>query len=323
MNREVNAPGKRARVIATALALMIGLAVLPWSARADLRVTASIPPLHSLVAQVMTGAGAPELLIPGGASPHGFSLAPSQAEMLSRSDVLFWVGQGLEAALSKPIATLARNATVVAMADVKDLVRLKRRSADLGDGHGHDHGHGHGRNQAAGGDDPHYWLDPANAKAMIDMIARTLGAAAPGQKALFLANADDAKSRIDAMMREFTQRLDPLKNRPFIVFHDAYQYLETRFGLHAAGILAVDPERPAGARHVNELRELLRQRDIICLFTEPQLSSRLADRLVKGTATRIATLDPLGSGMAPGAGLYERMMTANLTALESCLTARP
>ena len=311
----MNAPVNAARVL---LILLAAVLCAPRPAGAEVRVAVSIAPLHSLVAQVMAGAGAPRLLIPAGTSPHGFALSPSQAGMLAEAEVVFWVGGGLESALTKPITTLAKAARVVALAHASGLVRLPVRH--LGDdGRDHDHGHGHG----AGADDPHYWLDPENAKTMIAVIAATLAAADPARKDVYVRNAAAARAGIDTLTADFTARLARVKDRPFVVFHDAYQYLERRFGLVARGILAVDPDRPAGARHIADLRARMVRLNVVCLFTEPQFPSRLAAALIEGTGARIGILDPLGTGFAPGPDLYGNMMAANLRAFENCLGGTP
>lgn len=314
MNAPVNVRGPSRRAGLALLILLAAVLCAPRPAGAEVRVTVSIPPLHSLAAQVMAGAGAPRLLIPAGTSPHGFALSPSQAGMLAEAEVVFWIGGGLESALAKPIMTLAKAARVVALSGASGLVRLPVRH--LGD-HGHDHGHG------TGAEDPHYWLDPENAKAMLAVIADTLAAADPARKDLYVRNAAAARAGVDALTADFMGRLAPLKGRPFVVFHDAYQYLEHRFGLAARGILAVDPDRPAGARHIAELRARMVKLNVACLFTEPQFPSRLAAALIEGTQARIGVLDPLSSDFPPGPDLYGNMMAANLRAFEDCLGGKP
>ncbi|MEQ8806173.1 MAG: zinc ABC transporter substrate-binding protein [Rhodospirillales bacterium] len=313
----MNAPVNAARVL---LILLAAVLCAPRPAGAEVRVAVSIAPLHSLAAQVMAGAGAPRLLIPAGTSPHGFALSPSQAGMLAEAEVVLWIGGGLEAALTKPIATLAKAARVVALSRASGLVRHSIRH--LGDD-GHDHGHGHNHGQGTGAEDPHYWLDPENAKTMTAVIADALAAADPARKDLYARNAAAARAGIDALTADFTVRLARVKDRPFVVFHDAYQYLERRFGLVAQGILAVDPDRPAGARHIADLRARMTRLNVVCLFTEPQFPSRLAAALIEGTGARIGILDPLGTGFAPGPDLYGKMMAANLRAFEDCLGGRP
>lgn len=319
MGAIVNLAAMRARILLPALALAMTMVLTARAALAEIRVTASIPPIHSLAAQVMAGVGAPRLLIPAGTSPHGFSLTPSQARMLADADVVIWIGPALETALARPMATLARQARLLTLAAEPALVRYPARRL----GEDHDHGHDHGGEQGLAAEDPHYWLDPVNAQAMIAAIARSLALADPENANRYAANADAAIVRLDALMKEFQARLATARDRPFVVFHDAYQYLEKRFGLHTAGVLAIDPDRPAGARHVAELRDRIRHMNVACLFTEPQFSSRLTGMLIEGTQARVGVLDPLGNRLVPGPDLYRQMTTANLTSLAECLGGTP
>ena len=66
------------------------------SANAEIKVVASIKPIHSLVSYLMDGIGKPDLIVDGYASPHGFAMKPSHAKMLQNADLIFWVGEDLE-----------------------------------------------------------------------------------------------------------------------------------------------------------------------------------------------------------------------------------
>ena len=90
-----------------------------FTASAEVNVVASIKPVHSLVASVMQGVGQPGLIVEGAGSPHTYALKPSQAQMLERANVVFWVGHELEAFLEKPLETIAANATSVELLDAK------------------------------------------------------------------------------------------------------------------------------------------------------------------------------------------------------------
>ncbi len=135
-----------ARPVALA-GLLLGTTALAQPALALEGVVASIKPVHSLVAAVMEGVGEPQLLVQGAGSPHTYSLRPSEASMLEGASVVFWVGEGLEMFLERPLETLAGNATVVTLSDAHDLVKLPYREGgpfethDHGEDHaGHDHG---------------------------------------------------------------------------------------------------------------------------------------------------------------------------------------
>ncbi len=125
------------------------LAATAASARAEVNVVASIKPVHSLVAAVMDGVGVPELIIEGAGSPHNYALKPSQAGMLEKANVVFWIGHELEAFLEKPLETVGAKAKSVELIDAHDLVKLGFREGGAFDKHGH------GDEKAEAGHDDH------------------------------------------------------------------------------------------------------------------------------------------------------------------------
>lgn len=302
----------------TALTLLAGLVMGHLTAApavAAPKVVASLKPLHSLVAGVMAGLGEPGLLIAGGGSPHGASLRPSQARALSKADLVFWVGAELEGALIKPIAALAGGARVVALAEAPGLTLLEAREG--GRWEAHDEGPGEA---ADGPRDLHLWLDPDNGRRIIDVAAQALSAADPANAALYHRNAADMTTRLEALDRELAARLAAARSRPFVVFHDAYQYFERHYGLNAAGAITVNPERPPGARRLREIRAKIGELGAVCLFSEPQFEPALVDTVIQGTAARTGTLDPLGAALPAGPEAYFELLRGLAGALTTCLT---
>ncbi len=285
-------------------------------------VVVSIAPVHALVARVMAGVGAPRLLIPGAASPHTFALKPSDARAIAGARVVFWIGPELERFLTKPLASLAApgdGARVVALARADGVgVLPARRVGAWADDNGdadHRRDHDHDRDAA----DPHSWLDPVNAAAMVRAIVETLPAADPGNAARYRGNGDAALAELAALHAEVAATLAPVRDVPYVVFHDAYQYFEKRFGLAAAGAIAVGAGRAPGARRVAELRRVIVARGAACVFAEPQFEPALARTLVEGTGARIGTLDPLGAALPPGSGLYGELLRRMARSLADCL----
>lgn len=267
-------------------------------------VVASITPIHSLAAGVMRGVGAPRLLVAGGGSPHNARLKPSAARALAAAKIVFWAGPDLEAFLEKPLAALAAGARVVALA------------APSGS-------RGQLKLDARGNLDPHVWLDPANARAMVSAMVAALAETDPANARTYGANGDRLAKRLAALDRDLAAALAPVRAVPYVVFHDAYGHFERRYGLANAGAITVRPDRPPGTRRVRDIRNrLLREvgaSRVRCLFAEPQFAPALAARLVEGTGVRLGVLDPLGAGLAPGPEAYFTLMRRLAGAFVTCL----
>ncbi|MCA0869896.1 zinc ABC transporter substrate-binding protein [Seohaeicola saemankumensis] len=299
-------------------------------ARAEVpRVVADIAPVHALTAQVMQGVGAPELILQPGISPHGYSLRPSQARALQSADLVVWIGEELTPWLAKPLETLAASAGHLALLDMESTQRLSYRDADHedegGDDHGdhdehddehdgHDDDHGH----AHDGVDPHAWLDPENAQAWLHVIAAELSARDPENAAVYTANAARGAERIAALQADIDARLEGMRGRPFIAFHDAYQYFERRFGLSLAGTVSRGDAADPGPARLAALRDLLGQGDIACAFTEPQLNTRLLETVIEGQGVPVLVLDPMGAGVTPGPALYESILMNMADGFAAC-----
>ncbi|MGC2854052.1 zinc ABC transporter substrate-binding protein [Novispirillum sp. DQ9] len=319
------------------LALPLLLAA-PAAAKAP-EVVATIHPVQSLVAAVMHGVGEPRRLLPAGASPHSYALKPSEAHMLSQATVVFRVDPGLETFLTQTLDSLAGDATVVTLADAPGTLRLPARAGgawehdhedeheDHGHGDKHDHGekHGHGDKHGHGEDggiDGHLWLDPRNAAAWTTAIAEALSQADPTNAATYASNAEATRSRLAELEKRLAERLAPVAGTPYLVFHDAYQYFENRFGLNAVGAVTVSPDQTPGARRISELRTLVRDSGAACVFAEPQFEPRLVGVVIEGTPARSAVLDPIGATIPAGPDLYPTLLENLANGLTGCLSRR-
>ncbi|HMA16557.1 MAG TPA: zinc ABC transporter substrate-binding protein ZnuA, partial [Kiloniellaceae bacterium] len=291
-------------------------------------VVASIKPVHALVAAVMQGAGSPHLIVKGGASPHATALKPSDAAALESAAVVVWVGEGLEAFLAPALDSLAGKATVIELAAVPGLTLLPYREGGPWAEHDedeeehaheeaeeHDHGHAHDHEGA----DMHLWLDPENAKAIVAAIADALIAADPDNSGVYAANKRAMDTRLDQLSQEIARDLAPVKDVPFVVFHDAFQYFDHRFGLNTVGSITVNPETQPGAQRIREIHDKIATLDARCVFAEPQFEPRLVQVVVEGTAAKTGTLDPLGADIPDGPELYFELLRRNAAALKACL----
>lgn len=289
------------------LCLLLMLA-LPLG-RAAPSVLVSIQPIHSLAAGVMEGLGEPRLLIPGGQSPHHFSLRPSDARALQRADLVLWVGPELEGFLIHPLKTAG--ARVVTLLDAAGMRVLVAGSPE--------HRHGGSEDPEPGGRDGHLWLDPRNAMATVQVLASAVSEMDPAHGERYRSNAEHLVKRLRQLDLDLEQRLAPVQALPYVVFHDAYRYLERRYGLRPVGVVSIDPERRPGARRVREVRAAIRASGARCVFSEPQFPSRLIPVLLEDTGARSAVLDPLGTGIPPGPDAYFQLMQQLASALLECL----
>ena len=402
------------RFIKTAILATTMLSASATLAYADVRVVASIKPVHSLVSGVMQGVGTPDLLVDGAGSPHNYALKPSQARQLQEADIVFWVGHDLEAFLENSIENIASDAVSVPLINAHDLIKLSFREGgafdahdhadhddhhsehkhDDHDDHGHtddhdehhdehkhddhdDHGHtddhadhddhhdehkhddhddhGHTDDHADHDDhhdehkhddhddhghtddhddhddeqahdahehgtfDSHIWLDPQNAKALVHEIAEHLAEIDPAHAALYEANAQAMMDRLDALTTEISAELAPMKGRGYVVFHDAYQYFENRFGLSAIGSITVSPEVMPGADRIRELQQKVRKLDATCVFSEPQFQPKLVLTVTENTNAGTGVLDPLGATIKDGPELYFTLLRNMAASLKTCL----
>lgn len=294
------------------------LALFAAVGRADAEVplvVTDIAPVHSLVAQVMEGVGQPELLLPPGASPHGYALRPSEARALSDANLVFWIGPGLTPWLERALGTLATGATKVPLGAAPGIQTLAYREGPaFGQSHEDEEQHEHGAT------DPHIWLDPVNAQAIVDLVAGQLAQADPENAPVYRANAARVRDRLSALTAEIELRIAPHRARPFIVFHDAYHYFETRFGIEAAGALAESDAADPGPARVAALRDAARRLGVVCMFAEPQFDPRLFRAVTEGAGVKSGVLDPMGSGVAPGPELYATLLMDLAENMATCLS---
>ena len=307
------------------LRFLLCLIALACSAAAGAapKVIASVVPLHSLVAAVMGGRGTPELLLKGALSEHRASFTASQLARLGDADLVFIIGDGLEAKLAQLSGSEAVNGKAfVALAAAPGIETLPIRSGGAWEADAHGYGGEPAGDHAEGvlAVDPHLWLDPENAKAMAAAIAAELAKADPDGAKTYAANALALAAEIDRTSAAITAELAPVIDKPFIVFHDAYQYFEHRFGLHAAGSITDVSARNPSAGRLKAIRDKIAAGHAICVFREPQYDGKAVDTVIEGSNARTAVLDPLGAGLQPGPSAYPQLLRNLSAALRDCLS---
>ncbi|WP_075536270.1 zinc ABC transporter substrate-binding protein ZnuA [Candidatus Pelagibacter communis] len=316
-------------------------------ANAEIKVVASIKPIHSLASYLMDGIAKPDLIVDGYASPHGFAMKPSHAKMLQNADLIFWVGEDLENFLEKPLSSIAKKAEKIELIEIKGLQVLKFRERNIFDEHDHDdhghddhgkkeddhddHGHDdHGKKEddhddhghddhdghAHGEFDPHIWLDPINAKAMLNEMAEHLIENDPKNEAKYKNNLAKALQEIDKLTIDVMTDLSSSVSS--IVFHDAYQYFEKRFNVKVLGAFTVNTDVMPGAEQLAEIREIIEHDKVACVFSEPQFNPDIINAVAKDMKIKTGVLDPLGATLDSGKDLYFKLIRNMSASFKGC-----
>jgi len=306
---------------------------------AEVKVVTSIKPIHSLASYLMDGIGKPDLIVDGNASPHGFSMKPSHAKMLQDADIVFWVGEGMENFLEKPLSSITKKAEKIELMEIKGLNVLKFRERNIFDEHNHDdHGHDdhakkeddhddHGHDDHAkkeddhedhnhGQYDAHIWLDPINAKLILNEMAEHLIENDSKNTSIYENNLDKALADIDKLIIEVMTELN--KDISFIVFHDGYQYFEKRFNVNVLGAFTVNTDVMPGAEQLSEIREIIEHDNVSCIFSEPQFNPDIINIVAKDMNIKTGVLDPLGATLKSGKNLYFDLIRNMSASFKGC-----
>ena len=322
------------------------------SANADIKVVTSIKPIHSLASYLMDGVGKPDLIVDGYTSPHGFAMKPSHAKMLQNADLIFWVGEDLESFLEKPLNSIAKKAEKIELMEIKGLNKLEFRERNIfdeHDDHGHDEhkedghkedGHKEGKHDdhkehgehkedghkddkhddhqghAHGEYDPHIWLDPMNAKVILNEMVEHLIENDAKNASKYKSNLKKALKDIDKLNADVKAELS--KSTASIVFHDAYQYFEERYGVNILGAFTVNTDVMPGAQQLAEIREIIEHDKITCVFSEPQFNPDIIKAVAKDLNIKTGVVDPLGATLNPGKDLYFDLIRKMSASFKGC-----
>ena len=304
---------------------------LSFSTKAEINVVTTIKPIHSLISNVMEGLGKPSLIIEGTNNPHNFVLKPSHAKLLEEADIVFWIGEDLEAFMEKPLKSLAGDAKKISFMELAAIEKLKFREENIfehddhddhdehdghddeHDGHDDEHdGHNHGEYNA------HLWLDPSNAIEMVLEISHELSELDPENKDKYKANANKTIVGLDKLINDVNKSLSKDVKYKYIVFHDAYQYFEKRFDITSAGALTLNPDVLPGAQQIKDIQKLIKEKNIKCIFSEPQFNPKIIETLANDTNITTGIMDPLGAYLDKGIPMYNELIMNISDAVKQC-----
>jgi len=306
-------------------------------------IITTIQPITSLVSAVIGNTGKTISLIPTEISPHEYKLKPSDIKKLQNGNIIFYVSDHLETSITKVFENLPKNIKSINLMEDAGIKHLAIRDNEAWEGHDHHHGHGdhHDHDKKAKEhddhedekhakkhddhdnhekeDDVHIWLSPDNAVKIIKKVNKELSLYFPENAVTYNKNTNQMIKKINELEVELKNELSGIKNKPYIVFHDAYQYFETSFDLNAVGSIALDGDIASSPKQISFIKDKIVKFKASCVFQEPQFDSKLVKIVAEGTNAQIGTLDPLGLNIKSGENFYLQLLKNMAKSLKDCL----
>ncbi|EGR1697589.1 zinc ABC transporter substrate-binding protein ZnuA [Vibrio parahaemolyticus] len=289
---------KRALILAASAML-----TLPAQA---ITVLTSIKPIQLMVTELTEGVTTPEVLVQSNASPHDYSLRPSDVKKVASADLVIWYGHDLEPFLEKVVSNRSSTLTL------SEIPNLALREFDSEHSHDHD-GHDHGSH------DPHFWLGIKPVKQVAQAVVNKLAEIDPANAKTYSNNLVKFEEQLAARDKEIEQQLAPVKNQGYFVFHDAYGYFEERYQLNNLGHFTVTPDRKPGAKTLIQIRKTLGSGNVACVFSEPQFTPAVVESVMRGSNVAKGELDPLGSAIIVEPGSYFNLLGNMADSFAQCL----
>ncbi|TNI26884.1 zinc ABC transporter substrate-binding protein ZnuA [Aeromonas veronii] len=290
-----------------------------------IEVLTTIKPLGFIAAAITDGVSEPKVLLPTGASPHDFSLRPSDIRSINSADLVVWVGPELEGFMAKP---LANHPHAPALTQVEGMPLFNYATQDSHDSHDHDdhdhaaHEHGDHDEGHEGhhheGVDPHIWLGPTQAKVIAKAIASELGKLDPANQARYDANLAAFDTKVDAKDKVIAGQMKAVNEKGYFVFHEAYGYWERHYGMSSKGHFTVSPERRPGAKTLVDIRKALEEKQASCIYAEPQFSPAVIESVARNTGAKVLLLDEVGEQVPLGPDGYPQFMQQLADAFAQC-----
>ncbi|QHB81247.1 zinc ABC transporter substrate-binding protein ZnuA [Aeromonas veronii] len=306
------------------IALFTALLAVSLPVRA-IEVLTTIKPLGFIAAAITDGVSEPKVLLPTGASPHDFSLRPSDIRSINSADLVVWVGPELEGFMAKP---LANHPHALALTQVEGMPLFNYATQDSHDSHDHDdhdhaaHEHGDHDEGHEGhhheGVDPHIWLGPTQAKVIAKAIASELGKLDPANQARYDANLTAFDTKVDAKDKVIAGQMKTVNEKGYFVFHEAYGYWERHYGMSSKGHFTVSPERRPGAKTLVDIRKALEEKQASCIYAEPQFSPAVIESVARNTGAKVLLLDEVGEQVPLGPDGYPQFMQQLADAFAQC-----
>jgi zinc transport system substrate-binding protein len=273
-------------------------------------VVTAFYPLEFLSTRIGGGHVTVSNLTKPGTEPHDVELSPRQVGDISDASLVVYL-KGFQPAVDEAVGQEAGNRAFDVGTAVQLLSAVHREHDGGGPGK-HEHA------EAAGGRDPHVWLDPVRFAAIAGALGERLAQADPAHAADHRGRAAAVQRELHALDAEYATGLRDCARREIVTSHEAFHYLADRYGLTEVGITGISPEAEPSPRRMAEVAEQARAAGATTIFFETLVSPKVADTVAREVGARTAVLDPLEGLARPGTD-YFSVMRGNLAALRTAL----
>ena len=283
---------------------------------ANATVISSVKPIGFITQAITSGITDAEILLPDGASPHTYSLKPSDLKNIKSAELVIWVGEDMETFMP----TLLKNIDKQKQIELMEIPAIKTLLRTNHDDHSHEEINHHQSDHDHHGEyDEHIWLSPEIAKIIAQSIHDKLITLYPDKKIKIDENLNEFTIKLSETEQNIAKKLINVQNSGYFVFHDAYGYFESQFKLKNLGSFTINPAIQPGVQTVYAIKQKLKENKAVCVFIEPQFSPAVIEKLVDGTDVRIGVLDPLGSNIQPSKDAYSQFLLNLTQQLLACL----
>lgn len=302
----------RFSIISILLLLINGMFII-----ANAKIVSSVKPIGFIAEAIASGVTDTDILLPDGASPHTYFLKPSDLVKLKSAQLVIWVGEDIETFLPTILKDIDKKKQIELMQlpQVKAFLRVEQKHNESKFHHENNHkDHFHNSEY-----DEHIWLSPKIAKIIAQAIHNKLIIQYPNKRAIIDENLSKFTTKLIETEQNIAKKLINVQNKGYFVFHDAYGYFESQFGLKNLGSFIINPAVQPGVQKIYAIQQKLKEHQAVCVFKEPQFNSAVIEKLVDGTDVHIGVLNPLGTDIIPSKDSYSQFLLQLTQQFLDCL----
>ncbi len=287
--------------------LCLFLSLMPVNVFAkNIHIVTTIKPLESLIKNIIDKDDSVTSIIDGNYSPHNFSLKPSHIAKIYKSDAVILINPDFESFMCSSFKIIPEKTKLITLSDTPNLTLYPSKQ------------YHHGTHKETG-TDYHIWLSADNAIHIVRYLTDTLSTINPEKQKTYRDNAHNVITKLVALNDDLKQQLSPITDKPFMVFHNGFEYFIKNYNLSLVGTITDNPNVYSSIKHIKQAQKTLIDNKVICVFKEPQFSDKTIETIITDTQTRISTLDPIGSNFKSGKNLYFKVMHNIKDNLLTCL----